>query len=234
MYISLHAKYPLFLRDFGETWIFSTDFRKKYSNIKFHEKSVQWEPSCSCGRTHRHDEANNRFSAILQTRLKRGAKCLPPIANHIIRQALSTQWEAQCLFKSRDNFHCLRASWDCICGSVASDLPVIISWMPNGYEALVQWELAGRTEELWRKTVPVPVRLSQLEHGLSWERGTAVAQWLKCCATSQKVAGSIPADVIGFFSDIKSFRSHYGPGIDSASNINEYQEYFLRVKAAGA
>jgi len=33
---------------------------------------------------------------------------------------------------------------------------------------------------------------------------------------------------------IKSFRSHYGPGVDSASNRNEYQEYFLRVKATGA
>ena len=30
------------------------------------------------------------------------------------------------------------------------------------------------------------------------------------------------------------FRSHHGPGVDSASNINEYQEYFLGVKAAGA
>jgi len=29
-----------------------------------------------------------------------------------------------------------------------------------------------------------------------------------------------------FFIDIKSFRSHYGPGVDSASNRNEYQEYF--------
>jgi len=47
-------------------------------------------------------------------------------------------------------------------------------------------------------------------------------------------AGSIPADVIGFFIDIKSFRSHYGPGVDSASNTNEYKEYFLGVKAAGA
>ena len=37
-----------------------------------------------------------------------------------------------------------------------------------------------------------------------------------------------------FFIDIKSFRSHYGPGIDSASNRNEYQEHFLGVKAAGA
>jgi len=30
------------------------------------------------------------------------------------------------------------------------------------------------------------------------------------------------------------FRSHYGPGVESASNINEYQEYFPGVKAAGA
>jgi len=27
--------------------------------------------------------------------------------------------------------------------------------------------------------------------------------------------------------DIKSFRSHYGSGVDSASKKNEYQEYFL-------
>ena len=37
-----------------------------------------------------------------------------------------------------------------------------------------------------------------------------------------------------FFIDIKSFQSHYGPGVDSASNKNEYQEHFLGVKAAGA
>ena len=37
-----------------------------------------------------------------------------------------------------------------------------------------------------------------------------------------------------FFIDIKSFRSHYGSGVDSASNRNEYQEHFLGVKAAGA
>ena len=37
-----------------------------------------------------------------------------------------------------------------------------------------------------------------------------------------------------FFINIKSFRSRYGPGVDSASNRNEYQEHFLGVKAAGA
>ena len=61
-------------------------------------------------------------------------------------------------------------------------------------------------------------------------RGTAVAQWLRCCATNGKVAGSIPAGAIGFFIDIKSFRSHYGPGVYSACNRNEYQKYFIGVK----
>ena len=57
--------------------------------------------------------------------------------------------------------------------------------------------------------------------------GTAVAQWLRCCTTNRKVAG-------GFFIRIKSFRSHYGSGVDTASNRNEYQEESLGVKAAGA
>jgi len=63
---------------------------------------------------------------------------------------------------------------------------------------------------------------------------SSIAQWLRCCATNRKVAGSIPAGVSGFFIDIKFFRSHYGPGVDSTSNRNEYQEYLLGVKAAGA
>jgi len=36
------------------------------------------------------------------------------------------------------------------------------------------------------------------------------------------------------FSLKQSFRPHYGLGVESASNRNEYQEYFLVVKAAGA
>ena len=38
------------------------------------------------------------------------------------------------------------------------------------------------------------------------------------------------AGVSGFFIDVRSFRSHYGPGVDSASNRNEYKEYFLGGK----
>jgi hypothetical protein len=60
--------------------------------------------------------------------------------------------------------------------------------------------------------------------------------WLKHCK-SRKVAGSIPNGVTGIFVDL-SFRPHYGSGVDSASNRNEYREYFLGegwgVKAAGA
>ena len=34
-----------------------------------------------------------------------------------------------------------------------------------------------------------------------------------------------------YFSLTQSFRSHYGPVVDSASNRNEYQEHFLGVKS---
>jgi len=67
---------------------------------------------------------------------------------------------------------------------------------------------------LWRK---IPGQNPDFVPTLS-NLGTAVAQWLRCCATTRNVTGSIPAGVIGIFHWIKSFRSHYGPGVDSASN----------------
>jgi hypothetical protein len=42
-----------------------------------------------------------------------------------------------------------------------------------------------------------------------------------------------PIESLEFFSDL-IFLSHCGPVVDSASNRNEYQDYFLGVKTAGA
>jgi hypothetical protein len=43
-------------------------------------------------------------------------------------------------------------------------------------------------------------------------------------ATSQKVAGSSPDEVIGFFSIDLILPAALGPGVYSASNRNQYQE----------
>ena len=51
--------------------------------------------------------------------------------------------------------------------------------------------------------------------------------WLRHCATSREVAGSIPDCVIGIFHWYNPSGPHYGPGFDSASKRYEYQEYFL-------
>jgi hypothetical protein len=52
-------------------------------------------------------------------------------------------------------------------------------------------------------------------------RGRRWCSWLRHCATSRKVAGSIPDGVI-----ILPNRT----GVDSVSNRNKYQEYFLSGK----
>jgi hypothetical protein len=44
---------------------------------------------------------------------------------------------------------------------------------------------------------------------------------MRHCATNRKAGDSIPDGVTGIF---------HGPGVDSVSNRNEYQEYFLGGK----
>ena len=38
-----------------------------------------------------------------------------------------------------------------------------------------------------------------IQKNMTIKMGTAVTQWLRCCATNRKVAGSIPVGVIGIF-----------------------------------
>jgi len=52
----------------------------------------------------------------------------------------------------------------------------------------------------------------------------ATVQWAYMNKTNLKKSQLVSLE---FFIDIKSFRSHYGSGVDSASNRNEYREYFL-------
>ena len=66
MYIGLYVKYTLFLSDSNENWIFETDFRKKYSNIKFHENLSNGNLIFACRQTDRHDEANNHLSQFFE------------------------------------------------------------------------------------------------------------------------------------------------------------------------
>ena len=51
-------------------------------------------------------------------------------------------------------------------------------------------------------------------------------------ALRYKPEGRFPLLSLEFFITL-SFRPRYGPGVDSVSRRNEYQEYFLGVKAAG-
>jgi len=64
--------------------------------------------------------------------------------------------------------------------------------------------------------------------------GTAIAQWLGAVLQIGRSLVRSRLMSLEFFIDIKSFRSHYGPEVDSACNRNEYQEYFLGVKVVGA
>jgi hypothetical protein len=54
MWKYLHVKYPLFFANFIVTWIFSMDFRKKSSNIKFHQNPSSGSRAVPCGRKDRH------------------------------------------------------------------------------------------------------------------------------------------------------------------------------------
>jgi hypothetical protein len=72
-------------------------------------------------------------------------------------------------------------------------------------------------------------RYYRAEGGRRWRIGWGIA------LQTGRSRDRFPMVSLEFFIHIHvTFRSHYGPGVDPASNRNEYQKYFLGVKAAGA
>jgi len=69
MYVGIRVKYPLFLSDFNEKWIFLTEF-PKILKYKFYENPSSGIRAVPCGRAggrmDRHDEANSRFSQFCE------------------------------------------------------------------------------------------------------------------------------------------------------------------------
>jgi hypothetical protein len=64
--------------------------------------------------------------------------------------------------------------------------------------------------------------------------GHTVAQFLEALRYKPEGRGLDSRWCLWNFSLTQFFRPHCGLGGDSACNTNEYQEYFLGVKAAGA
>jgi len=64
-------------------------------------------------------------------------------------------------------------------------------------------------------------------------RGHAVAQLVEALRYKPEGRGFNSRWCHWNFSLTLSFPLHYDPGVDSASDRNEYQQYFLGVKAAG-
>jgi hypothetical protein len=148
----------------------------------------------------------------------------------------SAQWEPICSIRTdrhdEDNSQFVKTPKNMFGTKPETQLPFYaVHWAVGSSAAL---NTTMRTTAFGLKHTTCTVHTGTLIDEDALRRGTAVAQWLRCFATNRRFAGSIPDDVNGLFIDIKPFRSPYGPGVDSASNRNEYQEYFPGVKAAGA
>ena len=69
---------------------------------------------------------------------------------------------------------------------------------PKGFEPTNEASERPQTHALERGATGIGQDLSEYYIKILSERRTAVARWLRCCATNRKVAASIPGSVSGF------------------------------------
>ena len=62
-FLGLHVRCPIFLPDFNQIWVFSTDSYTFFSQYQIPRKSVRRE---RCRQTDGHDEGNRRFSGLCE------------------------------------------------------------------------------------------------------------------------------------------------------------------------
>ena len=97
--------------------------------------------------------------------------------------------------------------------SIVKELPYQFGQEECPYLLVCLWKPTGHMCIIWR--------------GYPKGCGTQWHSGLRNFATSRKVTGSIPHGAIGIFN---SFRPHCGPGVDSTSNRNGFQDSLLGGK----
>jgi hypothetical protein len=90
------------------------------------------------------------------------------------------------------------------------------------------------TETVWKTENNISFGVGQIFcDGRSWTLWYAVAQLVEALRCKSEDRGFDSRWDHWDFSLTQTFRSHYGPGVDSASNTNDYHGSFLGAKRPG-
>jgi len=160
-------------------------------------------------------------------------------ANGVLHEAASSWQQNKCTYPSHIGLHCtLNFFWNIKTphGHRVLSLLLIRDAQPSlSADQYDTRDLAKRNPRVYKKILIywyfdfIYLLIIKPTRCTNGDRDSTVVKVLCCKSLVRSQLG-----VSGLFIDIKSFLSHYGPGVDSASNRNEYQEYLLGVKAAGA
>jgi len=104
-------------------------------------------------------------------------------------------------------------------------------WSSHAPTALLPRDTAPSAQSTQEYLGPEPVCnfIANIKRYVYWE-GHVVAQMIEALRYKPEGRGFDSRWCHWNFSLTYSFRAHYGPGVDSDSNRNEYQEYFLGGK----